>query len=174
MTKEIDLVGISKKTPKETILELGKECKRCNKCCKFGSGFLIDDDIKNIANFLGIKEEELKKNYLEEVEKFNTKRFRPIILKQGKKYGSCVFLSKDGCKIHKVKPFECKISNCNEYGQSISIWFMLNYFVNADDPKSIRQYATYLKTHPTLPGAKLKDLVPDNEKLKKILKYEIL
>lgn len=174
MTKEIGLVGISKKTPKKTILKLGKECKRCNKCCKFGSGFLISEDLKNIADFLGIKEEELKKKHLEEVEKFNTKRFRPVTLKQGKKYGVCVFLSQDGCKIHPVKPFECKISNCSKYGQSISIWFMLNYFVNADDPESIRQYAVYLKTHPTIPGGKLQELVPDKEKLRKILSYEIL
>lgn len=174
MTKEIDLVGISKKTPKNIILKLGKECKRCNKCCKFGSGFLINDDLKNIANFLGIKEEGLKKEYLEELEKFNTKRFRPVTLKQGKKYGKCVFLTQDGCRIHKVKPFECRISNCSEHGESISIWFMLNYFVNADNPESIREYVGYLKTHPTLPGGKLEELVPDKEKLKKILSYKIL
>ena len=173
MEKVIELEGISKNTPEKTILELGKECKRCNKCCTFGSGCLADDDVKKIANFLKIKEEELKKKYLEEIEKFNTKRFRPKILRQGKKYGKCVFLSNDGCTIHKVKPFECKIANCSKHGQSVSIWFMLNYFVN-NSPESVRQFASYLKTHPTLKGGKLEELVPDKERLRKILSYEIL
>ena len=52
---------------------------------------------------------------------------------------------------------------------------MLNHFVNKDDPESVRQYASYLKTGgKTLEGAGLNDLVPDKEKLRKILSLDIL
>ena len=49
---------------------------------------------------------------------------------------------------------------------------MLNHFVNKDDAESIRQYASYLKSGgKTLEGAELKELVPNKEKLRKILEF---
>ena len=52
---------------------------------------------------------------------------------------------------------------------------MLNYFVNKNDPESIRQFAAYLKSGgKTLPGGRLEDFIPDKKKLKKILNYDIL
>jgi len=98
-------------------------------------------------------------------------------LRKGKPYGKCIFFDKEvGCRIHEVKPLECKVSmGCKDYGEQLSLWFMLNHFVNKDDAESIRQFATYLKSGgKTLPQAELKDLVPDKVKLKKILSYEIL
>ncbi|MCH8329662.1 MAG: hypothetical protein IIB81_04700 [Nanoarchaeota archaeon] len=136
---------------------------------------MVDEDIAKIAEHLGITEEVLKKEFLEEVEKFNTKKYRPKILRKGKPYGKCIFFD-EGCKIHEVKPLECKVSmGCKDYGEQLSIWFMLNNFVNKDDAESIRQFATYLKTGgKTLEGAQLENLVPDKEKLRKILSFEIL
>ena len=49
-----------------------------------------------------------------------------------------------------------------------------NYFVNKDDPESIRQWNQYLKTQPTIEGGKLKDLVKNKKRLNKILNYDIL
>ncbi len=164
---------ITKQTPLNEILELGKECKRCGHCCSHGSGALVDEDLKNISEFLKITEEKLKKDYLEEIEKFNTKRLRPITIKDNKPYGKCVFYE-NGCKIQPVKPLECKVGNCSPNGEQLSIWFALNHFVNKDDPESIRQYAIYLKTHKTLPGGKLEELIPDEKELKKILNFEKL
>ena len=123
-----------------------------------------------------IDEDVLKKEFLEEVEKFNTKKLRPRILRKDKQFGKCIFFDEElGCKIHEAKPLECKVAmGCKDYGEQLSIWFMLNHFVNKDDAESVRQYASYLKTSgKTLEGAKLKDLVPDKEKLRKILKFEI-
>ena len=114
---------------------------------------------------------------MEEIEKFNTKLFRPKIIRKNKPYGKCVFFDENiGCKIHEVKPLECRVSmGCKDYGEQISLWFMLNNFVNSNDAESIRQYNTYLKSGgKTLPAAELKDLVPDMEKLKKILSFQIL
>lgn len=167
---------IAKNTNLKKALELGKSCKKCGHCCSHGSGALADDDLKKIAKFLKTTEKELKKTCLDEVERFNTKRLRPIIIKKGKPYGRCIFLDEnEGCKINSVKPLECKVGNCSEHGEQLSLWFMLNYFVNADDPESVRQYAAYLKTGgKMLKGGKLEEIVPDKEKLNKILKYKIL
>ena len=165
---------ITKQTPLIKILEIGKECKRCGHCCKHGSGFLAGDGIKKISGFLQITEKELKKDFLEEIEKFNTKRYRPVTIKKGKPYGVCTFYTADGCRIQPVKPLECKVGNCNQYGEQLSIWFALNYFVNKSDPESIRQYAIYLKTHNTIPGGRLEELVPDKEELKEILEFKKL
>jgi len=171
---------INKNTPLKEVLKLAAPC-RCNSCnhgCKYGSGLLVGGDAKNIAKFLGMSEEELKKGFLEEVEQFNTKMLRPRLLKHDKKsYGQCVFYDEQkGCTIHDVKPLQCKTSiGCKDYGEELSVWFMVNYAVNRQDPESIRQFAQYIKSGGKLiPGASLKELVPDKEKLSKILNYEIL
>ena len=169
---------LTKDTPVNEVLTLSNPCK-CEACtvgCKHGSGFLVEEDIPRIAKFMNLPEDFLKKEFLEEVEKFNTKRFRPRILRKDKPYGKCIFFDEEiGCKVHEVKPLECKISmGCKDYGEQLSVWFMLNHFVNKDDAESIRQFASYLKTSgKTLEGAELKDLVPDKEKLRKILSFEI-
>ena len=52
---------------------------------------------------------------------------------------------------------------------------MVNHVVDASDAESIRQYAHYIKTGgKIIPGAELENLVPDKERLKKMLNYEIL
>ena len=170
---------LAKNTPINEVLKLTNPCK-CEACtvgCRHGSGFLVEEDIPRIAKFMNISEEVLKKEFLEEVEKFNTKRFRPRILRKDKPYGKCIFFDEEiGCKVHEVKPLECKISmGCKDYGEQLSLWFMLNHFVNKDDAESIRQFASYLKTDgKTLEGAELKDLVPDKEKLRKMLELKII
>ncbi len=170
-------ITITKSTPLSKILRLGRECSRCGKCCTHGTGFLVEKDIPAIAEFLGITKEELIKNCLEPVTKFNTTLYRPLsVKKKNKAYGTCIFFnSEQGCRIHPVKPLQCKISSCNEYGENISVWFDLNYFVNPNDPESIRQWKIYLDCRgKTIPGAGLNELVPDKKILNKILNYEVL
>ena len=170
---------LNKDTDVKEVLELSHPCK-CDACtvgCRHGSGFLADEDIPKLAKFMRISEDVLKKDFLEEVEKFNTKRYRPKIIRKDKPYGKCIFFDEEiGCKVHEAKPLECKISmGCKDYGEKLSLWFMLNHFVNKDDAESVRQFASYLKNNgKTLEGAELKDLVPDKEKLRKILNFEIL
>ncbi|MBU0707001.1 hypothetical protein KKG41_01380, partial [Patescibacteria group bacterium] len=103
--------------------------------------------------------------------------YRPKILRKGKPYGKCVFFDKEvGCRVHEVKPLECKVTmGCKDYGEQLSLWFMLNHFVNENEPESVRQFAIYLKSGgKTLLGAELEDLIPDKEKLKKILSFEMI
>ncbi len=175
----MEQIKLTKNTPVGDVLKLVYPCKceACNNGCKYGSGFLVDEDIPKIAGFLGISEEVLKKKFLEQVDKFNTKKYRPKILGKGRPYGKCIFFEENAeCKVHEAKPLECKISmGCKDYGEQLSLWFMLNHFVNENDAESVRQFATYLKSGgKTLEGAELKDFVPSKNKLKKILSYKIL
>ena len=163
---------ITKNTQLKEILAIGNECDQCGHCCSYGSGILIGDDLKNISHFLGLTKDELKKRYLEETERFNTKLLRPKLLK--KPYGPCVFLDKKTCRINDIKPLQCRIGNCGQHGEELSLWFMLNYLVNTNDPESIRQFASYLKTGgKTLPGGQLNELIPDKGKLDKMLRHEL-
>lgn len=171
---------IAKNTPLKEVLKLAQPC-RCEACshgCKYGSGLLANGDEERLASFLKISEKELKEKFLEEVERFNTKLLKPKLLRKGKAaYGQCIFYNdKKGCTVHEAKPLECKTSmGCKDYGEELSVWFMANNVINPDDPESVRQYAQYLKSGgKTIPGAELHDLVPDKERLKKILSYEML
>ena len=171
---------IHKNIPLKDVLKLAAPCRctACNHGCQYGSGFLAGDDAKKISAFLEISEQELKEGFLEEVDMFNKKMSRPRLIKEGTKpYGQCVFYDEEkGCTIHEVKPLECKTSiSCKDYGEDLSIWFMLNHIIDFRDPESIRQFAQYIKSGGKLiSGAELKELVPDKEKLRKILSYEIL
>ena len=170
---------LNKNTSVNEVLKLTHPCK-CDACtvgCRHGSGAFADEEIKKLAEHLKIDEDVLKKEFLETVERFNTKKFRPRILRHDKQYGKCIFFDeKLGCRIHEAKPLECKVAmGCKENGEQLTLWFMLNHFVNENDPQSIRDYASYLKSGgKTLEEAKLEELVPDKEKLKKILRFEIM
>ena len=171
---------IAKNTPLKEVLKLAApcQCDSCNHGCKFGSGSLAEGDSKRIAEFLKISEEELKKDFLEESELFNKKVLKPRLLRgNGKAHGKCIFYDDNkGCAIHEVKPLECRTSmGCKDYGEDLSVWFMVNYIIDAKDPESIRQYAQYIKTGgKVIPGAELEKLIPDKKRLRKILSYEIL
>jgi len=161
------------------VLKLAPACKCdfCNHGCKVGSGMLAMDDAKKLAEFMNISEQELKEKYLEEVELFNKTMLRPKLLRKGKPYGQCTFYDDaKGCTVHEAKPLQCKIAmGCKDYGEELMTWFTVNHVVDANDAESIRQYAQFVKNGgKMIPGAELKDLVPDKNKLKKILSYEIL
>ncbi len=168
-------IKITKNTPKETIEKIGSDCKRCGHCCKHSSGFLVKEDFKKIAKHLELTEEELKKNCLEEVQMFNTKRYRPRLIRNGKPYGTCIFFNtEEGCTIHGIKPFHCRIGTCSEHGESIAEWFTINYFVNPEDPESVREWTAQIRAgKKTIPGGRVEELIPDKIKRQKILKREL-
>ena len=164
---------IKKNTKLKKVLEIASECDRCGYCCTHGAGFLEPEDIPKMAKHLEVTEEQLKKVFLEESEVFHTKAFKPKLLRQGKPYGVCIFYDeKFGCTINKVKPLQCKAGNCKKHGDDLQVWFKLNYFLNPEDPQSVRDYAVYLDSGgKTLEGGKLNEIIPDKKKLKKILNY---
>lgn len=171
---------LHKDTPKEEALKLAPAC-RCTKCehgCKYGSGAFAKGEEEQAAKALGMTAERFRKEYLEEIEKFNTRLWRPRIEREkDRPYGRCVFFDvKKGCTIHAVKPLECKTSaGCSPKGEELSAWFTINHFLNPHDPESIRQYAAYLNNGgKALPGAALHDVVKDAALLQKILGFEIV
>jgi Fe-S-cluster containining protein len=178
MTEYFESVLISKSTPEHVAVKMGGECtcKHCTNGCKFGSGMFKKGEEKKLARHLSVSEEELYEKYLEEIELFNTKLFKPKTIKKDKPYGKCIFFDdeKELCKIYPVRPLLCKVATGHEHGQQMYSWFILNHLVNPEDPESIRQYSTYLKFKKTIPGGKLHELIKDKDKLKKILSYEIL
>ncbi|MBT7902994.1 YkgJ family cysteine cluster protein [Candidatus Woesearchaeota archaeon] len=167
---------ITKNTPQEYIEEINTVCKKCGNCCSQGSGFVLKKEVDKIAKHLELSEEEVKTKFLTEVEFFNTKQFRlkmNIPKDSIRPHGNCVFLRADHCSIQDAKPLHCRISNCNEFGDEVQTWFLVNFFLNPNDPESIRQYSSFLKTGGRLlKGAELEKLVPDKETLKKILDFE--
>ncbi|MBW2993351.1 YkgJ family cysteine cluster protein [Candidatus Woesearchaeota archaeon] len=164
---------INKKTPLREIFKVGRACSQCGHCCANGTGFLAEHDIKYISEYLGMTREELINECLEPVTLFNTTRYRPVLVQNGK-IKTCIFYD-NGCSIHDVKPLLCRVGNCSEHGEDLSVWFRLNFFVNVNDAESIRQWKTYLDSGgKNIPGGKLSELVPDTVKLIKILNYEVL
>jgi len=166
---------ITKLTPLSEILELSDECQRCSKCCNHGSGYILNDEVSKIAKFLNVAEEKLKQDYLEETEVLGRKVLRAKTEKDKKNIpGKCVFSGSKGCNIHPAKPLHCKIANCNEYGEELNQWFLLNHIVDTSSPESIRQWATHIKFNEPIPGGRLKEIIKDEEKLKEILSYRKL
>jgi hypothetical protein len=148
-------------------------CSRCSAGCLYGSGSLTDEDLEQLPKHLELSQGEVKERYLEEVEKFGTKRFRPKLKREdGKPYGKCIFYD-EGCTIHAAKPTECKVAmSCKPYGPELITWFNLNYFVDANNPQSIRQWALHLLSGgDTIEGGELTDLVPDKDELKRMFEY---
>ncbi|MEM4397905.1 MAG: YkgJ family cysteine cluster protein [Candidatus Woesearchaeota archaeon] len=167
---------ITYNTPLNEILKLTHPCRctRCENPCKFGSGVLADGEYEKIRDYLKLNDEEAKK-YFEEITKFNTKRLRPRILRKNNlPYGRCIFYDeKIGCKIHPVKPLECKIAmGCKEYGEDLIMWFHIKHFLNQNDIESLREYKNYIESGgKILPGAEIENFL--DEKRKKIIEnYE--
>lgn len=152
-------------------------CHACENSCNFGSGAFADGEVERLAKSLNLSEEEAKEKYLEVIERFNTKRFRPKILRENDKpYGKCVFYDKEkGCKIHEVKPLECKIAmGCKAYGEELILWYDLNHFLDRKNIESLRQYRNYLESGgKALPGAQFNEVFTE-EILKKIDSYDDL
>ncbi len=172
---ELPSVMITKGTHKSYVERLSSDCSMCASCCRYDSGIFLDDDIKKISGRLGIPEEDFRKRFLEEKTIYNKTVHKGKLKRDGKPYGQCVFLDDNLCSIHDFKPEHCRLaSGCGEFGQEINIWFMLNFVLDPDDPQAIREWAQYLKTHPTIPGGNLHELVPDRKRLDRILNYDIL
>lgn len=167
---------ITKETPVKMMRELGKACQKCGNCCSHGTGIVVESDIPRMARFLKIPEDNLKSDYLEETEMFNSKAWKIRQVKGKKPFGPCIFLGREKeCDIHVAKPFHCSIANCTDYAEQAIQWFYLNYLVNPLDPESVRQWASYLKHREfVIEGGQLEDIVPDSERLRKILSYEIV
>ena len=123
-------IKATKNMSKEKALKLATCPEQCGNCCLYGSGYVLDDEIKGLADAFKMNEKEFTAKYLED-SLFRTKRFR-IIRQAGRPYGRCVFYE-DKCTIHNIKPLHCRIGSCNEHGEELSTWFKLNYLKEKED-----------------------------------------
>ena len=185
MKEDFSTLDITRLTSVEKIKEMVRESARPSDMCETLPGFIHDDEVSQIAQKLGISLEQLKNNFLREVRAYNTKLHRPkheaVESRFGSHptstihkvpYGKCVFLDKNEsghkCMLDDAMPLHCKIATDGKVSEKLHSWYLLNHAVKSDDPHSIREWAIYLKTHPTIPGGELHELVtPD--KLKDIL-----
>jgi Fe-S-cluster containining protein len=148
---------ISAKTKDEEALSLSSCPNKCGHCCQYGSGYVLLDEIKNLAMNFKITEEEFKSKYLmpslyKKAMKFKIKK------KEGKPYGSCIFYE-GTCTIHGIKPLHCRIGTCNEHGQDLSTWFMINHLIDPNDENEVMEYITFLKFGNNIPGCEVENIV---------------
>lgn len=191
MKKEFSTIDITRLTSKEKIFELVGDGARPSDMCETLPGFIHESEFENISGKLGVSIEELKKNFLREISAYNKKLHKPkheaIEKRLGFKptstfhelpYGKCVFLNRDKpnkheCMLGDAMPMHCKIASESNHSEKLHAWYLLNHAVDADDPNSLREWAIYLKTHATIPGGELHELVPDSSKLKSILQNDV-
>ena len=79
------------------------QCQRCGNCCKWPGDVRIDDDeVKTIADFVGLSEAD----FLDQFTRLRTDR-RGLSLIE-KDNHECIFLDGNTCKINDVKPNQCR------------------------------------------------------------------
>jgi Fe-S-cluster containining protein len=78
-------------------------CQRCTACCKWpGDVRLEDDEILPIARHLGLSEAEFLDRYV----RLRTNRQGLSLIE--KENHECIMLDGDSCRIHAVKPEQCR------------------------------------------------------------------
>jgi Fe-S-cluster containining protein len=172
----VDAHIITKETPQKVVEKYGQECTKCHQCCKVDSGLVLEDDLQRLADHMNLPRDEFEEQFLVSHEKFNKKVWKLKQIKEpGKPFGRCVFLDDEkGCMVHEKKPLHCKVTSPkSKFGEQLSLWFVLNHLLDPHDPEAVRQWASYLKSHPTIPGGELHQLVPNKEKRENILSYKI-
>ena len=78
------------------------ECQRCNECCrKPGFVYLKNGEEEQIAGFLGLEVFDFVNQFCELIDR------RQLVLKK-EVVEACIFLTESGCRIHSVKPGQCR------------------------------------------------------------------
>lgn len=78
-------------------------CQRCGNCCRWpGEVPVSEEEIAQIAAYLGISEQEMIDQYTE------IRRNRAGLTLISRPNHECIFLEGNECRIHPVKPEQCK------------------------------------------------------------------
>ncbi len=190
MKEGFPTVDITRLTHQEKVLAMVGQGARPGAPCESSPGYVKEEEAEAIAARLGVSLEKAKEAFLREVRAYNKKLYKPKHepkeIRLGDRrtgarhiapYGRCVFLDKEqpdkhACMLGESMPLHCKVSAQGEHSHKLHVWYLLNHVVDAEDPRSLREWAIYLKTHPTIPGGRLEDLVPDADRLRRILEAE--
>ncbi len=83
-------------------VEKNFECRRCNECCrKPGYVYLKEGEAERIAKYLKLPLYDFTDQYCEVIDR------RRLVLKKSENE-ICVMLENEGCKVHPVKPDQCR------------------------------------------------------------------
>jgi uncharacterized protein len=75
-------------------------CRQCGECCRGDKGILVTPaEMAALADFLGLKREELQRRYL---------IASPLGPQVAARNGACIFLEDNRCRVHPVKPGICR------------------------------------------------------------------
>jgi hypothetical protein len=99
------------------------ECQPgCTNCCtQNGHVYLTEDDITTIAARLGLTPGEFEKRYVNRRDEHPRLKMRPN--------DRCFFLEDGGCRIHPVKPLQCRVfPYWPENVTSKAAWHRLRHF----------------------------------------------
>ena len=78
------------------------ECKKCNECCRQpGYVYLSEEEAEAAARFL-------KKDIYEFVNQFCDLLDRRQLVLKKLEDEACIFLTKEGCRVHPAKPRQCR------------------------------------------------------------------
>ncbi|MBI4971437.1 MAG: YkgJ family cysteine cluster protein [Candidatus Omnitrophica bacterium] len=78
------------------------QCQRCLKCCTNpGYIYIATNEISRISEHLNITEETFVNSFCDLIEK-------PRLTLKNKPDGSCLMLEGNTCRIHSVKPAQCR------------------------------------------------------------------
>jgi Fe-S-cluster containining protein len=79
------------------------ECQPgCTRCCDtHGYVYLTEDDLARIAAFAGMAPADFEAKYV-----FRTKH---LLRLRKPRRSQCYFLTEDGCRVHPVKPVQCRV-----------------------------------------------------------------
>lgn len=79
------------------------QCDRCTACCKWpGDVKVTDSEIDRIAEFMKMEADDFVDSYT----RLRTGRNGLSLIE--KENHECIMLENGGCRIHEVKPFQCK------------------------------------------------------------------
>ena len=79
------------------------ECQRCSACCRWpGQVRLQDTEVSRLAKFLGILEYDFIQRYT------RLRADRKGLALEEKPNGECIFLDGRECRVHSVKPTQCR------------------------------------------------------------------
>ena len=95
-------------------------CRHCGACCKGKDAFvwLSHDDLRRLADYLDISDDEFRRVYTEVVDK-------AVVLKSFPN-GDCIFYEESvGCRVHPARPLQCEaFPFWAEYVRNSSGWAM--------------------------------------------------
>lgn len=84
----------------------GCTCSLCKECCTREPGWFLPNEVDDAAVFMGLPRADFIAKFCKEHMEDDVIVISPA---QKPRSTSCIFLDSDGlCKIHEVKPYECK------------------------------------------------------------------